>query len=365
MIIDMKKKREMKKIIDTLKAIKGRHTELVSVYVPADYNLIKIIGHLAEEQGTAGNIKDKRTRQNVIDSLERIIRHLRLFKKTPINGLAIFAGNISDNESQINIQVYSVEPPSPLNIRMYRCDQIFVTDVLEEMLQDKMTYGLIVIDRRDGTLGLLNGKSITELASFSSNVPGKTTKGGQSQTRYARLRDEAAHNFFKKVGEAANDVFSQIAELKGILVGGPGNTKDDFVNGDYLQTRVKEKIVGMKDLSYTEHFGLVELVDKSQDIFAQEGLVDEKKIMEKFFNALSAKGGNKAIYKEDEVRKALDMGAVDTLLLSEDLEDAKIEELEQKAELIGAEVKIISLDTNEGQQLKFFGGVAAILRFNI
>ncbi|MBS3172209.1 peptide chain release factor aRF-1 [Candidatus Woesearchaeota archaeon] len=365
MMIDQKKKREMKKIIDTLKSIKGRHTELVSVYVPADYNLIKIINHLSEEQGTAGNIKDKRTRQNVIDSLERIIRHLRLFKKTPPNGLAIFAGNISDNDSQINIQVFSVEPPTPLNIRMYRCDQIFVTEALEDMLKDKQTYGLIVIDRRDGTLGLLNGKSITELSSFSSNVPGKTTKGGQSQTRYARLRDEAAHNFFKKVGAAANDAFSQIAELKGILIGGPGPTKEDFISGDYLQTRIKEKIIGVKDLSYTEHFGLVELVDKSQDVFAQEGFVEEKKVMEKFFNALSAKGGNKAVYREEEVRKALEVGAVEVLLLSEDLDDAKIEELEKKAEMIGAEVKIISLETNEGQQLKFFGGVAAILRFNI
>lgn len=365
MVVDQKKKREMKKLIDTLKQIRGRHTELVSVYVPADYSLIKIINHLAEEQHTASNIKDKRTRQNVIDSLERIIRHLRLFKETPVNGLAIFAGNISDNDSQVNIQVFSVEPPLPLNIRMYRCDQIFVTEALEEMLQDKLTYGLIVIDRRDGTLGLLNGKNITELSSFSSNVPGKTTKGGQSQQRYARLRDEAAHNFFKKVGAAANDAFSQIPDLKGILVGGPGNTKEDFISGDYLQTRVKEKIIAVKDLSYTEYFGLVELVDKSQEVFAQEGLVDEKKVMERFFNALSAKGGNKAIYKEDEVRRALDIGAVEVLLLSEDLDDAKIEELEKKAELIGAEVKIISLDTNEGQQLKFFGGVAAILRFNI
>jgi len=132
-----------------------------------------------------------------------------------------------------------------------------------------------------------------------------------------------------------------------------------------LQTRIKEKIIGVKDLSYTEHFGLVELVDKSQDVFAQEGFVEEKKVMEKFFNALSAKGGNKAVYREEEVRKALEVGAVEVLLLSEDLDDAKIEELEKKAEMIGAEVKIISLETNEGQQLKFFGGVAAILRFNI
>lgn len=365
MAIDAKKKRELKNLIGNLKKIRGRHTELVSVYIPAGYNLIKIINHLSEEQHTASNIKDKRTRQNVQDSLERIIRHLRLFKQTPANGLAVFAGNISSKESQVNIEVFSIEPPEPLNIRIYRCDQTFVVDILEDMLEEKETYGLIVIDRRDGSIGLLKGKNITELTSFTSDVPGKTTKGGQSQQRYARIREEAAHNFFKRVGSAANDEFSQIGGLKGILVGGPGPTKETFLEGDYLQTRIKNKIIGVKDLSYTGEFGLQELVDKSHDVLAAEGLVEEKKIMERFFNALSTKGGHKAVYKEEDVMKALQVGAVDVLLVSEEVDDKKLEELEEKAANIGAKVHIISLETTEGKQLKDFGGIAAILRFNI
>ena len=66
------------------------------MYIPAGYDLNKIINHIAQEQGTASNIKDKNTRQNVIDSLERMIRHLRLFGKTPENGLAVFSGNASE-----------------------------------------------------------------------------------------------------------------------------------------------------------------------------------------------------------------------------------------------------------------------------
>ena len=360
-----KEKRALKRLIENLKAIRGRHTELVSVYIPSGYNLFKIINHLAEEQSTASNIKDKRTRQNVQDSLEKIIRHLRVFKQTPENGLAVFAGNTSDKENQINIEVFSIEPPEQLNIRIYRCDQTFVTDILEDMMEDKETYGLLVIDRREGTLGLMKGKNISEIANFTSDVPGKTTKGGQSQQRYARIREEAAHNFFKRVGEHTNDEFLRIEGLKGILVGGPGPTKETFLDGDYMDVRLKKKIIAVKDLSYTREFGLKELVDKSHDVLAAEGLVEEKKIMDRFFNALSAKGGNKAVYKEKDVRRALEMGAVDVLLISEDIEDEKLEELEGKAELIGAEVKIISLETNEGKQLKDFGGIAAILRFSV
>ena len=195
MAMDPKKKRELKKIIKSLKGIRGRHTELVSVYVPAGYIITKIINHIAEEQHTASNIKDKRTRQNVIDSLERIIRHLKLFKHTPENGLAIFAGNVSEKESQVDIEIFSIEPPEPLNIRLYRCDQSFVTDILEDMMEEVETYGLLVIDKREATLGVMRGKNINEIASFTSDVPGKTTKGGQSQQRYARIREEAAHAF--------------------------------------------------------------------------------------------------------------------------------------------------------------------------
>src|SRR3989344_8453871 len=178
--MELKQKRELRKFIENLERFRGRHTELVSVYVPAGYDIIKIIHHLKEEQDTASNIKDKRNRQNVIDSLERVVRHLRLFKQTPPNGLAIFGGNISDKENQIDIQVFSIEPPQPLNIRIYRCDQTFVVDILKNMLEHNELYGLIVIDRREGTLGLLKGTYISKIANFTSDVPGKTTKGGQS-----------------------------------------------------------------------------------------------------------------------------------------------------------------------------------------
>lgn len=177
--MDIKQKHKLKKFIGELESIRGRHTELVSVYVPAGYDLNKVIGHLAEEQGTASNIKDKKTRQNVIDSLERCIRHLRLFKRTPENGLAIFAGNTDAQEQNVNIQIWSVEPPVPLKTRIYRCDQVFQLDILKNMLESTEVYALIVMDRRGATLGLLRGTSIEEIYNLTSGVPGKFKTGGQ------------------------------------------------------------------------------------------------------------------------------------------------------------------------------------------
>ncbi|MBT5287628.1 hypothetical protein HOL88_01055, partial [archaeon] len=174
-----KEKQKLKRFVRSLEKIRGRHTELVSVYVPAGYDLIKIIQHLQQEQGTASNIKDKTTQTHVVDSLEKMIRHLRTFKKNPKNGLAIFSGNVSDKEGKVDIQVFSVEPPQPMKMRLYRCDQKFVLDVLKEMVELRESYGLLVLDKRDADVGLLKGTSIIELKSMHSAVPGKTKAGGQ------------------------------------------------------------------------------------------------------------------------------------------------------------------------------------------
>src|SRR3990167_7264249 len=158
--LDAKKQYQLRKFINELSSIRGRHTELVSVYIPTGYDIIKIQQHLAQEQGTASNIKDKTNRLNVQTSLERMIRHLRLYTKTPENGLAAFAGNIASQEGKQDIKVWSIEPPVPVTIRLYRCDHIFVLEPLEGMMLINEVYGLLVLDNRESTIGLLKGKSI-------------------------------------------------------------------------------------------------------------------------------------------------------------------------------------------------------------
>lgn len=177
--MDIKTKHKLKKIINELDAIRGRHTELVSVYLPTGYDINKAISHLSEEQGTASNIKDSRTRNNVQGSLERAVRTLRLYKRIPPNGIVIFVGNASTDESKIDIKVWTVEPPEPLMQRIYRCDQTFKTDILKEFLEYKEIFGLVVMDRREATIGILKGPRIELLTDATSGVPGKFKAGGQ------------------------------------------------------------------------------------------------------------------------------------------------------------------------------------------
>ncbi|MEW6063560.1 MAG: LAGLIDADG family homing endonuclease [Nanoarchaeota archaeon] len=179
--MNTKQRYQIRKFVNELAKIRGRHTELVSVYIPAGYDMNKIIQHLQQEQGTAENIKDKTTRMHVIDSLERMVRHLRLYKRTPENGLAIFAGNIAAQEGKSDIKVWSVEPPQELKFRSYRCDQTFMLDPLREMLEVREVYGLIVLDNREANIALLKGTFIEEVADMTSGVPGKARAGGQCE----------------------------------------------------------------------------------------------------------------------------------------------------------------------------------------
>ncbi len=359
-----KQRFKLRKFVKDLETHRGRGTELVSVYVPAGYDLNKITTHISQEQGTASNIKSKQTRDNVISALEKILQHLKTLAGTPKNGLAVFAGNVAEREGQQDFQVWSIEPPIPLNQRLYRCDKEFVLEPLREMLADEDSYGLVAMDRREATVAILRGKSVVIVANAESMVPGKFKAGGQSAVRFARNRELAAKDFYQRVGGVIKDQFFELKDLKGLIIGGPGPTKYEFVEGSFLPTELKNKVLGIKDLSYTDEFGIQELLEKSQDLLAEESVMEEKLLMGKFFERLSKNSGT-VTYGLADCRRLLELGAVDTLLLSEKVDEVTIEELIDLAEQFSSNVEIISVETREGAQLKDMGGFAAILRYDV
>ncbi len=362
--VSVQQRYKLKKFIQELETYRGRHTELVTVYVPQGYELVKITQHLAEEQGTASNIKSSSTRKNVTDALERMIQHLRLYTRNPPNGLAAFSGNVAEREGQSDVKVWSLEPPIPMRQRLYRCDKEFVLEPLREMLQTKEVYALIVMDRREGNIALLKGKTLIPILKTTSNVPGKTRAGGQSSQRFERIREGAAKEFYTKLGDYMTSELLHNTGLKGIIIGGPGQTKYDFVNGNYITGDLKKKILGIKDITYTGDFGLNELLDRSGDVLAEASVTHEKKLVNQFLELL-AKMPGKVNYGKKNVMDNLMLGVVDTLLLSEELDDKTIEEFETEAQKFGTKVELISTQTREGAQLRDLTGIAAILRYEV
>lgn len=351
---------KLKKLLKELESIKGRHTELVSVYVPSGYSITDIINQIRSEQETAANIKSKTVRKNVMGALEKILQHLKLYKKTPENGVVIFAGNVSEKEGVSDIILWAIEPPEPLNTKMYWCDQKFELEPLKDMIEEKESYGLIVMDNKEASIALLKGKRIELLKKMESIVPSKTIKGGQSAQRFQRVREGLINDWYKKIAESLKGIFPK--DIKGIILGGPGPAKDDFFKGNYLQTDIKKQILGIKSTGYTDEQGLEELLERSEDLLKEAAIANEKALVQKFFEELRKESGF-VTYGKDNVLKALKMGAVEIIMVSEDLEI--IDTFVELAKQYGTKVEIISRDTREGEQLYQLGGVAAILRWKL
>ena len=403
----------LKRNLERLAAREGRGTELVSLYVPYGRQVSEVVAMLNNEYGTASNIKSSTTKKNVQDAITRVTQRLKLFKKVPENGLVLFCGAIPQNgPGSEKIELYIISPPEPIQVYLYRCDARFHTEHLQEFLKEKETYGIIVLDASNASFATVRGKRLDIVKQITSGIPGKFRAGGQSAKRFVRQRQAKMQEYFKRVGEHANEIFLPIENLKSILLGGPGPTKYDFDKGNFLHYTLKDKIVATIDTAYTDDHGVEEVVEGSQDILRRIRYVEEKKIMQKFLREIGQDTGL-AAYGEDDVRKYLSNGIVATLLLSEDLESVRvtmkcgscdytkqetikmhevaefeqktngsscpkcnvptlsvtdtqetIDELAEAAEIAGTDVEVLSGDTEEGQMLKkSFGGVAAILRY--
>ena len=405
----------LKKTLNTLASKEGRGTELVSLYVSPGKQISEVMNMLRDEYGTASNIKSTTTRKNVQDAIVKVQQRLKLFKEAPENGLVIFCGAIPQNGAgSERIETYVIIPPEPIHIYLYRCDARFHTEHMQELLREKETYGILLIDASATTLATLQGRRLEIVREFTSGVPGKTRAGGQSARRYERLREMRLQEYFRRVGEHANETFLPIENLKGLIIAGPGPTKYDFEKGDYLNYMLKDKVIDIIDTAYVEEQGVKEVVDKAPEIMRKIRYIEEKQVVQQFLYEVGHDTGM-ATYGEEEVRRALEAGAVRTLLLSEGLDVIRvkvkcnacgyeeqqtmksqmltsfeqslfgkpcpkckapalgiaetqelIENFAQLAEYTNTDIEMISGETEEGQMLKnSFGGIAAILRFKL
>ncbi|QLH75208.1 MAG: peptide chain release factor 1 [Methanomassiliicoccales archaeon] len=400
-----RQKYDFKRDLEEIRSLKGWGTELISVYVPPTKQISDVAAYLREEFSQASNIKSQGTRKNVQGAIQSILARLKYFKAPPTNGVIFFVGEVVTGNNQTRMVQYTLIPPEPITTFIYRCDSDFYLEPLQDMLLDKKVYGLIVIDRSEATLGILRGKRITVVRNFDSLVPSKHRMGGQSAQRFERLIEIAANEFFKKVADMATEAFLNLPGLQGILIGGPGPTKDYFNESGYLHHELQKKVIDTYDIGYTDEYGLKELVEKAKESLADLDLMREKRLVQRLLEEVRKNEGSLATYGEDEVRHATMIGQVDTLLISEALRKRRIEikcpscgfegkltvpktpeipqcpkcqqpselvsdvdlvdELFELADSMGTKVELISSESEEGEMLlKAFGGLAAILRFS-
>ena len=401
------------RMLERLEEMEGRGTELVTVYIPPGRQVSDVMNDLREEYGTAVNIKSKTTKKNVQDALTKVMERLKLFNRIPETGLALFAGNVASDEAGVgDMETFVVIPPEPINIYYYRCEHRFMLEPLFELLRTEASYGIIVMDAKNATLALLKGQRFDIIEDMTSGVPGKTRAGGQSARRYERIRNMQLNEYFRRVGEHITEAFLKEENLKGIIMGGPGPTKEDFLKGNYLHYEIKDRILTSVDTGYTGHEGVKEVVERSRSFLRDVRFMEERRTVQEFLRHLGEDSGL-ATYGEREVLQVLKNVNVKTLLISEGVrrailtircnscgyEETRIVDIEEldsfqekvgdlqclqcqntsteivekedlieylvtMAEKAGADLELISSQTEEGEMLlNAFGGLAAITKY--
>jgi peptide chain release factor subunit 1 len=325
---DSVKRYKLTKMINELSSISGHGTELVTVYIPPRRPVFDVISQLRNEAGTASNIKSDLTRTHVQDALSRTIEQLKLFKETPENGLVIFCGAIP-NEKGIGkekIEIYPVLPPKPVQISLYRCDDHFWTDHLKEMMKDDKVIGILSIDTQESGIGILTGDRWEVIDSLTSGVAGKHRQGGQSARRFERLRENELNEYYHRVADHVKQVFIDQYNVKGVIVGGPGPTKENFLKEEYLDYRLQNNIIATLDTSYSGEEGVRELIEKAQKegILQEFRVMEEKQLIKRFMNEVHS-GRGIGIYGIHDVGKALESGIADLVLVTDDISYVKLE----------------------------------------
>jgi peptide chain release factor subunit 1 len=319
---------KIRKTLEELSQKSGRGTELITVYIPKGKQLHEIISTLQQEQGTADNIKSDLTRTHVVDSLGKVVQRLKLYKKTPERGLVMFCGALPPEGggplgSEV-VKVWEIDPPKDLKQYLYRCDDHFHVDILKDMLKDDNLIGFLAIDAKDAGWGLLYGDKIEVLSQTGSGVAGKHRQGGQSAKRFQKLREMELSYFYNRVAETTREYFIDIYPIKGLIISGPGPTKEDFINGNYLEYRLQDMIINTIDASYAGSEGIREAFAKSGEILGDFRMVEEKKLVEDLFREINSHSG-KGSYGLQEIIEYLKNNVVKILIITDDTNLHRVE----------------------------------------
>ena len=401
---------KIKKLIKSLDMARGSGTSMISLILPPKSQISITAKMLADEYGTATNIKSRVNKQSVLTAITSTQQRLKLFNKVPPNGLIIYCGTIltdDGKEKKVNIDI---EPFKPINRSLYLCDCRFHTEALHELLESDDKFGFIIMDGNGSLFGTLAGNTREVLNKFSVDLPKKHGRGGQSALRFARLRLEKRANYLKKVAEMANITFisNDKINVTGIILAGSAEFKNDLHQSKLFDPRLVEKVLKIVDVSYGGDNGFNQAIELSVETLTNVKFVQEKKLISQYFSEISQDTG-KYCFGIDDTLKALEIGAIETLIVFENLDtiryilknsqtqeeiikyinpeqeidsthfitDDGIElELVEKLQLVewfaenyktfGATLEFVTDKSQEGTQfVRGFGGLGGILRYMV
>jgi peptide chain release factor subunit 1 len=301
-------------------------------------------------------------------------------------------------------------PPEPITTYLFKVDDHFHFEPLREMLRNQRVVGLITMDSKEDSFGILNGERLELIENITSGIKGKSGKGGSSQRRYERERDSEVTYYFHRVADHATKAFLGNHKVTVLIVGGPGPTKEDFLKGDYLHYELKNALLSIVDTQSAGKEAVREVLGKSSEALKNMCAPEEKRIVQRLLASMG-KQDSLAIWGLDLVLNALKNGEVEVALVTDstdiieivvmckrcELSNVKIVDKEKKVQTVqemisspcekcnaveyeveekdiidvledvasqtDARVEVISTESEEKAKLTALGGFAALLRY--
>ncbi|GAA5968881.1 hypothetical protein JCM8115_006481 [Rhodotorula mucilaginosa] len=312
---------KMKKLVQSLQAARGAGTSMISLIAPPRSQISQLQSMLTQEYGTASNIKSRVNRLSVLAAITSTQQRLKLYSKVPPNGLVIYCGTILTEEGKEKKVNIDFEPFKPINTSLYLCDNKFHTEALAELLESDAKFGFIVMDGNGALYGTLAGNTREVIQKFTVDLPKKHGRGGQSALRFARLRMEKRHNYVRKVAEHAVQHFitDDKVNVQGLVLAGSADFKTELSQSDMFDQRLQAKIIKVVDVSYGGENGFNQAIELAAESLSNVKFVQEKKLIQKYFDEISHDTGKYCFGVDDTIR-GLEMGAVETLIVWENLD---------------------------------------------
>ena len=151
---------------------------------------------------------------------------------------------------------------------------------------------------------------------------------------------EKRHNYVRKVAETAAQLFltndkanvsGMVVNLinifgliffyscSGLIMAGSADFKTELGHSDMFDQRLQAKIIKTVDVSYGGENGFNQAIELSAECLANVKFIQEKKLIGRYFDEIS-QDTQKYCFGVDDTLKALEMGAVETLICWENLD---------------------------------------------
>ncbi|MGV7225633.1 MAG: Vms1/Ankzf1 family peptidyl-tRNA hydrolase [Nitrosopumilus sp.] len=278
-----------------LHEVKKIDSQCISVYYP-----------YGKGQETISLLRETK-RNDILEKIEsKIENKITELKKNPVSAgkftktLCIFGWIKND---KVNLKVIGTSKKLPY---VYMVSKKPFIKPFNDILKTNYDILLVTLDQKTARIQKFHGNQIIQESKLRIDLQGRHRKGGQSQGRFLRARQTKIHVFFKKV---ANKVREMDSNSLLILLGGIGPAKTEFY--DELNSELVKKCRFVENLSFSTSM-------KDIDIKIIHHLYQHRRkyVIELIGKYETLVKDGLTAKRNDVIYKALEIGAVDTLIVS-------------------------------------------------